>query len=99
MHELERLGDAHGLDRDVGAESVGELATRPPRVLDAELLHRDVGAEPLGGLEPGVGQVDRHDVARAEQLGAHDRRQPDRTGTDHRDDVAGPTRPLSTPTS
>ena len=55
----------------------------------AAVVDDDVGAELLGGLEPAVGQVDGDDVARAEQPGAHDRRQADRAGADDGDDVAG----------
>ena len=44
----------------------------------------------LRRLEPGVGQVDRDDVARAEQAGADDRGQADRAGADDRDHVARP---------
>ena len=55
----------------------------------AAVVDDDVGAELLGGVEPAVGEIDRHDVARAVQPGAHDHRQPDRAGTDHGDDITG----------
>ena len=54
----------------------------------ARVVDDDVGAELLGGFQPAVGEIDGHDVARAEQPGAHDRGQPDRTGADDRHDVA-----------
>ena len=81
-------GVPDGLDGDVGAEAAGELGDDGLGVL-AAVVDDDVGAELLGGLEPAVGQVDGHDVARAEQPGAHDRRQADRPGADDGDDVAG----------
>ena len=86
--ELEGRRDADRLDGDVGAEPAGELADDGERVL-AAVVDGDVGAELLGRLEPAVGQVDGDDVARAEQPGAHDRRQADRAGADDGDDVAG----------
>ena len=55
----------------------------------AAVVDGDVGAELLGRFQPAVGEVDGDDVARAEQAGAHDRRQADRAGADDGDDVAG----------
>ena len=84
--ELERLRQAHRLERDVGAEPIGELHDARQCVL-ATVVDRRVGAEPRGALEPGVGKVDRHDATgRVERCG-EDRRQPDRSGADDRDDV------------
>ena len=47
------------------------------------------GAEALGQLEPLGDGVDRDHLRRRRGRGGHDRAQPDRAGTDHRDDVAG----------
>ena len=55
----------------------------------SRVVDDDVGAELLRGLQPAVGQVDGHDVARAEQPGAHDGGEPDRAGADDGDDIAG----------
>ena len=85
--ELERGRGPDRLDRDVGAEAVGEAAHDLERVLVRRVDH-DVGAELLGGLQPAGREVDRDDVARAEQPRAHDRREPDRARADDRDDVA-----------
>ena len=76
------------LDRHVGAEPVGQAADDCQGVL-APVVHRHVGAELLGCFQPAVGEVDGDDVAGVEEAGAHDRRQPDRAGTDDGDHVAG----------
>ena len=55
----------------------------------AAVVDRQVGAELERLLEPRVGEVDRDDVARREELRRHDRREPDRAGTDDRDRVTG----------
>ena len=65
----------------------------------AGVVDDDVGAELLRRFEAAVGEVDGHDVARAEQPGAHDGGQPDRARADDGDDVAGLHLPLRTPTS
>jgi hypothetical protein len=65
-----------------------KLSNGTQRVL-TRVADGHVGAELLGRLEPRVGQVDGHDVARAEQPRAGDRGQANRPGADHGDDVAG----------
>ena len=70
--ELEGLGRADGLDRDVGAQAAGEALDDLERVLAAR-VDDDVGTEALGRVEPRVGQVDGDDVARAEEARGHDR--------------------------
>jgi len=47
---------------------------------------------PLHGVSTTFSHVDRNDVARAEEPRAHDRREPDRAGTDDGDHVTGPDR-------
>ena len=49
--ELERGRSAHRLDRDVGAETVGEALHDLQRVLVGR-VHHHVGAEHLGRLQP-----------------------------------------------
>jgi hypothetical protein len=65
----------------------GQLAEDGDGVL-SRVLDRDVGAELLGGIEPAVGEIDRDDVGRAEEPGAHRRRQADGSGADDGDHVA-----------
>src|SRR5580693_3936929 len=88
---LEGIRDADGLDGHVRAEPPGQVPGQvpddPQRVL-AGVVHDHVGAEVLGRLQPGIGQVDRDDVARAEQLRASDRGQADRAGADDGDNIA-----------
>ena len=81
-------GHADGLDGHVRAEPPGQVLDDAERVL-ARVVDRDVGAELLGRVEPGVGQVDGHDVAGAVQPRAGDRGQADRAGADDGDDIAG----------
>ena len=87
--ELEGLRGADGLDRDVRAKPSGELLDDSQRVLSAR-VHDDVGSEPLRRLKPGVDEVDRDDVARAEEACGQDRGEADRSRADDRDDVARP---------
>ena len=84
--QLEGGGHADRFDGHVGAQPAGQLADHFQRVL-AAVVHRDIRAELLRRLQPGVSQVDRDDVARAEQAGAHDRGQADGAGADDRDHV------------
>src|SRR5580704_17060010 len=88
--ELEGVRDADGLDGHVRAEPPGQVPGQvpddPQRVL-AGVVHDHVGAEVLGRFQPGVGQVDRDDMARAEQLRAGDRGQADRAGADDGDEI------------
>src|SRR5580700_6584096 len=88
--QLEGIRDADGLDGHVRAEPPGQVPGQvpddPQRVL-AGVVHDHVGAEVLGRFEPGVGQVDRDDVARAEQLRAGDRGQADRARADYGDEI------------
>src|SRR5262249_18561410 len=86
--QLEGGGHADGLDGHVRAQAAGQLLDDGQRGLAGAVHHR-VGAEVLGGLEPGVGQVDGHDVAGAGQPRGGDRGQADRAAPDHRDDIAG----------
>ena len=85
--QFERGGHANRLDRDVGTQAAGHGQNGCECILTS-VVDDDVGAELLGGLEPGIGHVDGDDVARAEEAGAHDRGEADRTGTDDGDDVA-----------
>ncbi|EME65435.1 dehydrogenase [Rhodococcus ruber BKS 20-38] len=85
---LERRRDADGLHGDVGAETVREVADDGGDVVAAG-VESQVGAEFAGRLEPAVGEVDRDDVARAQQSGGEDRGEADRAGTDDDDDVGG----------
>ena len=87
--ELEGGGHADRFDRHVGAEPASQRADHFQRVL-AGVVNGDVRAELLRRLQPGVSQVDRDDVARAEQAGAHDRGQADGTRPDDCDHVPGP---------
>src|SRR5580700_1618248 len=88
--QLEGIRDADGLDGHVRAEPPGKVPGQVPddlqRVL-AGVVHDHVGAEVLGRFQPGVGQIDRDDVARAEQLRAGDRGQTDRAGADDGDEI------------
>ena len=96
--QLEGGRDADGLDGHVCAEPPGQIPDDAHRVL-AGVVHDHVGSELLGCFQPGVGQVDGDNVARAEQLRAGDRGQADRARADDGDDLTGWTFPLSTPTS
>src|SRR6202000_365009 len=87
--QLEGRGRADCLDRDVRAEAPGYVLDDGDRVL-AAVVDGDVGAEALSGLEPRIGQVDRDDVAGAEQPRAGDRGQADRSGPNDGDHVARP---------
>ena len=84
--QLERVGDANRLDRDVDAEAVGEAGQAFGRVLPGR-VDGHVGAELLGCLQARVGEVDGHDVAGAVQRGCHHGRQSDRSGSDDGDSV------------
>ena len=84
--ELERLGNADRLDRDVRAEPAGELHDRSDGVDLAPLLI--VTSAPNSSAfssRAQFGDVDRHDLARREELRGHDRREPDRACADDRD--------------
>src|SRR5580693_6683966 len=89
--QLEGIREPDGLDGHVRAEAPGQVPGQVPddlqRVL-AGVVHDHVSAEVLGRIQPGVGQVDGDDVARAEQLRAGDRGQADRSGADDGDDIA-----------
>ena len=63
--------DAHGVDRDVGAEAAGELADRVNNLLLREILGADgVGrAELASGFQLGLVDVHGDDLGRARQLG------------------------------
>ena len=86
--QLEGRRHADGLDRHVGAQPTGQLGDDRLRVL-SRVVDDDVGAELLRGLQPAVGQIDGHDVTRAEQPSAHDGGEPDRTRADDGHDIAG----------
>ena len=65
---------------------VSSITRRPdPRAV----VDRHVCSELERLLQPRVGEVDRDDAPRREELRGHDRREPDRTGTDDRHRVAG----------
>src|SRR5580693_4561870 len=87
---LEGGREPDGFDGHVRAEPPGQVPGQVPddlqRVL-AGVVHDHVGAEVLGRFQPGVGQVDRDDVARAEQLRAGDRGQADRARADYGDEI------------
>ena len=91
--QLERAGHADRLDRDVGTEPVGEFHHAGARVF-AAVVDRGVGAELAGALQARVGEVDGDDASRRVELGGQDRREPDGSRADDRDDVArrGPCR-------
>src|SRR5580693_8814787 len=89
--QLEGGREPDGFDGHVRAKPPGQVPGQvpddPQRVL-AGVVHDHVGAEVLGRLQPGVGQVDGDNVARAEQLRAGDRGQANRPGPDDGDDIA-----------
>ena len=81
--ELERLGNADRLERDVGAQTIGQLHDPRDGVL-AAVVDRGVRAELKRALKPAVGEIDRHypgggvelcrqDASQANRAGAHDR--------------------------
>ena len=90
---LERLRKPDSLHRHISAQSAGQFTDHRRGIVAATVDH-GVGAELARRLQPGVGQIDRHDMAGAEQARGHDRRQPDGSRTDDRDDIGrdGPRR-------
>ena len=85
---LEGQRNAHRLDRDVHAESVGH-GQHLVFPFDGAAVDSVGGAEILGVLDAVVVQVDRDDAGRAVQPGGHHRRQAHRAGADDDgDDVA-----------
>jgi hypothetical protein len=85
--KLEGCGDANGFDGDVDSETTSQLEHRSNGVVPAVVDH-DVGAELPRLLEACVGEVDRDDLRRRVELRRHDRREPDRTGTNDGNRVA-----------
>ena len=85
--ELECCRDTDRFDRDVGTETTGELLNDLERILVA-VVDDHVGPEHLRRFETALGQVDRDDVARAEQPSAHDGGEADGARAHDGDDVA-----------
>src|SRR5271170_3585038 len=88
---LEGSREPDGFDGHVRAEPPGQVPGQVPDDLQrvvAGVVHDHVGAEVLGRIQPGIGQVDGDNVARAEQLRAGDRGQANRPGPDDGDEIA-----------
>ena len=85
--ELEGLGNADRLDGDIDAEPLRQLHHARDRILGG-VVDRHVGSELERLLQPRISDVDRDDASRREELRGHDRREPDRAGSDDRNRVA-----------
>ena len=85
--KLKGVRQSDGLDGDIRAKPVGQLRDDRDRVL-VPAVHGDIGAELLGCLQPAVGQVDGHNVARGIQQRSDNGRQADGTRADHGHGVA-----------
>ena len=86
--ELERLGHADRLDRDVRAQAASQLHHLRDGIF-VTVVDCHVGPELERLLEASVVEVDRDDPTRRVQLGRHDRREPDRARSDDCDRVSG----------
>ena len=71
--QLKGCRDPHRLDRDVGAEPVGELEDCLARVLSG-VIDDDVRTKPLGCVQPAVGKIDGDDMRRVEKSTSQNRR-------------------------
>ena len=83
-----KVSGPDSLDDDVGAEPCVSSITRATGS-SVPLLIVHVRTELERFLQSRVGEVDRDDAPRREELRGHDRREPYRTGTDDRHRVAG----------
>ena len=88
LHARHAVGQAAGLDRDVGQRRPGELPDHLERV--GPDGRRRCASRPScrGDLQPTRVDVDRHDGAGTGRLAPGDDERPDRTGAVHDDDVA-----------